>query len=408
MPVPSDRYIKATSVRNFGTLQGSFDLSDLTQIQTESYARFLQLDRRSDQRRGQGLEEILREVFPVVSNDQQFRLEYVKYELGKPRYTPTECRQLRLTYGMPFRIWLRLVKEQPIEEEVYLGDIPIMLGGGEFIVNGAERCVVSQLHRSPGVDFVKSEEPGERRTYSCRVIPERGSWIEFVVSKKETLGVRIDQSGRFSAVTLLRAMDPQYTSSHSLLKLFYDVETAKVSKVGAEGLVGKWAADDIVYSSGERLGEIIVECGHRVTKSNAAEIVEAGIKTVEIISKVEDPMIINSVLEDSTSSHEEALLKIYQRLRPGNPPQLEKATDLFREKFFDVNRYRLGRVGRFRINRKFGQDIPDDEMTLRAEDFINSIRYLIKLRVGDQSAHVDDIDNLGNRRLRTIDSGIPV
>ena len=403
MPVPSERYIKSSTVRNFGTLQGGFDLSDLTQIQTESYARFLQLDRRPDQRRGQGLEEILREIFPVISNDAQFRLEYVKYELGKPRYTPTECRQLRLTYGMPFRIWLRLVKEQPIEEEVYLGDIPIMLGGGEFIVNGAERCVVSQLHRSPGVDFVKSEEPGERRTYSCRVIPERGSWIEFVVSKKETLGVRIDQSGRFSAITLLRAMDPQYTSSNSLLKLFYDVETLKVSKVAAEGLVGKWAADDVVYSSGERLGEIIVECGHRITKSTAAEIVEAGIKTVDAISKVEDPMIINSVLEDSTSSHEEALLKIYQRLRPGNPPQLEKANDLFREKFFDVNRYRLGRVGRFRINRKFGQDIPDDEMTLRAEDFINSIRYLVKLRVGDQSAHVDDIDNLGNRRLRTID-----
>ena len=152
MPVPSERYIKSSTVRNFGTLQGGFDLSDLTQIQTESYARFLQLDRRPDQRRGQGLEEILREIFPVISNDAQFRLEYVKYELGKPRYTPTECRQLRLTYGMPFRIWLRLVKEQPIEEEVYLGDIPIMLGGGEFIVNGAERCVVSQLHRSPGVE----------------------------------------------------------------------------------------------------------------------------------------------------------------------------------------------------------------------------------------------------------------
>jgi DNA-directed RNA polymerase subunit beta len=403
MPVPSVRYIKANEVRNFGTLPGGFDLSDLTQIQTESYARFLQLDRRPDQRRGQGLEEILREVFPVVSNDGQFRLEYVKYELGKPRYTPTECRQLRLTYGMPFRIWLRLVKEQPIEEEVYLGDIPIMLGGGEFIVNGAERCVVSQLHRSPGVDFVKSEEPGERRTYSCRVIPERGSWIEFVVSKKETLGVRIDQSGRFSAMTLLRAMEAQYSTSHSLLKLFYEVETCKVVKAGAEGLVGKWAADDIVYPDGERLGEIIVETGHRIMKSTAQEIVEAGIKSCEVISKVEDPLILNSILEDSTSSHEEALLKIYQRLRPGNPPQLEKAMDLFREKFFDVNRYRLGRVGRFRINRKFGQDIPDDEMTLRAEDFINSIRYLIKLRVGDNSAHVDDIDNLGNRRLRTID-----
>ncbi len=140
---------------------------------------------------------------------------------------------------MPFRIWLRLVKEQPIEEEVYLGDIPIMLGGGEFIVNGAERCVVSQLHRSPGVDFVKSEEPGERRTYSCRVIPERGSWIEFVVSKKETLGVRIDQSGRFSAMTLLRAMESQYSTSHSLLKLFYEVETSKISKSELKDL---WAS----------------------------------------------------------------------------------------------------------------------------------------------------------------------
>ena len=230
MPIPAERIIPTNRVINFGRIQGQFELSDLTQIQTDSYDRFLQLDKRPGQRRNQGLEEILREVFPIESYDKQHRLEYVKYELGKPRYTPTECRQLRLTYGRPFRIWLKLMKEQPVEEEVYLGDIPIMLGGGEFIINGAERVVVSQLHRSPGVDFVQASEPGEKKTYSCRVIPERGSWIELVVSKKETLGVRIDQSGRFSAMTLVRAMDQAYSTSNSLLKLFYNVEVRKIPK----------------------------------------------------------------------------------------------------------------------------------------------------------------------------------
>ena len=153
----------------------------------------------------------------------------------------------------------------------------------------------------------------------------------------------------------------------------------------------------------DRCGEIIVECAHPISAEQAAEIAESGLKTIEAIAKPEDRLILNTLLDDATASHEEALLRIYQRLRPGNPPQLEKAMDLFAEKFFDVNRYRLGRVGRFRINRKFNQDIPDDEMTLRPEDFINAIRYLVKLRVGDPSAYVDDIDNLGNRRLRTID-----
>src|SRR5262245_60425799 len=222
MPIPAERILKMDSVVNFGHIQGQFDLSDLTQIQTDSYDRFLQLDKRPGQRRNQGLEEILREVFPVESYDGQYRLEYLRYELGKPRYTPTECRQLRLTYGRPFRIFLRLVKEQPIEEEVYLGDMPIMLGGGEFIINGAERVVVSQLHRSPGVDFMLTMEQVERKTYSCRIIPERGSWIELVVSKKDALGVRIDQSGKFSAMTLLRAMDSAYSSDSALVKLFYD------------------------------------------------------------------------------------------------------------------------------------------------------------------------------------------
>ena len=406
MAISAQRIIPTDSVRNFGDITGEFELSDLTQIQTESYYRFLQADLRPEGRKNLGLEEILREVFPIQNYDGQYRLEYIKYELGKPRYSPTECRQLRMTYGRPFRIWLRLVKEQPIEEEVYLGDMPIMLGGGEFIINGAERVVVSQLHRSPGVDFMYTAETGEsRKTYSCRVIPERGSWIELTIGKKETLGVRIDQSGRFSSMTLLRAMDAEYSTDSDLIRLFYETKQERVVKSHeGEELVGKVAVEDIVYPVGhDRCGEIIVEVAHTIDKEQAAAIVEAGHKSIEVISQIEDELVLNSIREDSTISHEEALLKIYQRLRPGNPPQLEKAIDLFQEKFYDVNRYRLGRVGRFRINRKFDLEVSEDEMALRPEDFIAAIRYIVALRVGDPDAHVDDIDNLGNRRLRTID-----
>ena len=405
MPNPECRVVPTNEVRHFGSLQGDFEISDLTRIQTESYKRFLQLEADPRERKDDGLESILREVFPIPNNDGKYRLEYVKYELGKPRYTPLECRQLRLTYGRPFKIWLRLVKEQPIEEEVYLGDMPIMLGGGEFIINGAERCVVSQLHRSPGVDFVQGAEPGERKSFSCRVIPERGSWIEIVITKRDTLGVRIDQSGKFSMMTFLRAMDPEYSTTAALIKLFYKVIAVKCVKDDAiEALSGKYAADDVVYPAGhERCGEIIAEAGQLITKPLAEEIRQSPLKSVDVIEKMDDMLALNSLLEDPTASHEDALLRIHARLRPGNPPQLEKALELFRDKFFDVNRYRLGRVGRFRINRKFDQTIPDTEMTLKAEDLVNSIRYVVKLRSGEATAQVDDIDNLGNRRLRTID-----
>ena len=405
MPIPATRTIDHDAVRNFGEINAEYEMTDLTRIQTESYARFLQVGTSPRDRRNQGLEEILREVFPIESYDKQYRLEYVKYELGKPRYKPSECRQLRLTYGRPFRVWMRLVKEQPIEEEVYLGDIPIMIGGGEFIVNGAERVVVSQLHRSPGVDFVMADEPGERKAHSCRIIPERGSWIELVVSKKDALSVRIDQSGKFSAMTLLRAMSEEYSSDGDLLRMFYETATVKLgARDLEEKLKGCYAVDDIVFQSGhERCGEIIVDAGASITEEMVANIKASGLKEIEVVPAGKDLLIINSIAEDNTASHEEALLRIYQRLRPGNPPQLEKSRDLFREKFFDVNRYRLGRVGRFRINRKFNQEVSDDEMTLRPEDFINAITYLVNLRTGENGAYVDDIDNLGNRRLRTID-----
>ena len=406
MATPIERRLAPEAVRRFGSGRDYQVPPDLTEIQTKSYAAFLQDDAPSDKRKLQGIESVLQEIFPIESYDKQLKLSYVRYELGKPRYTPEECRQLRLTYGRPFRVWLRLEKEQPIEEEVFLGDIPIMMGGGEFIINGAERVVVSQLHRSPGIDFVMdSDTTSDRKLASCRVIPERGSWIEINATKKDALTVRIDQSGKFSALTLLRAMDPKYGEDSDLIRAFYDTAKVKVvDRRSAAKLEGKIAVDDIMYpGTSDRAGEIIVEAGEKISKDASEMICTAGVKIVEIMPAPKTPLIFNSLLEDTTSSHEEALLRIYQRLRPGNPPAVEKARTLFREKFFDSNRYRLGRVGRFRINRKLDLGVSEKEMTLRPDDILASIRYLLELSSPGGDAFVDDIDHLGNRRLRTID-----
>jgi DNA-directed RNA polymerase subunit beta len=398
MPIPAQRTLIPENVRNFGRFGDAIEVPPLTDVQTRSYDRFLQLDVAPEKRSPTGLEGVLREIFPIESYDRTLSLQFIKYELGKPRYGPDECRQLRLTYGRPFRVWLRLNKEQPVEEEVYLGDMPIMIGGGEFIINGAERVVVSQLHRSPGVDFVVDNEAGERRLHSCRIIPERGSWIEINVTKKDTLSVRIDQSGKFSAMTLLRAMDPAYSTDADILKAFYPTEAVRVTPANRARLEGAMVVGDVIDPD---TGEVYLESGETLSKEHVDKIYASSMKEVTVLLKVKDPLILASLNEDPTSTHEEALLKIYQRLRPGNPPQLEKALELFREKFQDPNRYRLGKVGRFRINRKFEQDIPETEMTLRSLDYMNAIRYILRLREGQ--GYLDDIDHLGNRRLRTID-----
>ena len=409
MPIPAQRIIVPTVNRDFGRFGDAVAVPDLTEVQTRSYNRFLQLDLTWDRRTPTGLEGVMKEIFPIESYDKKISLEYIKYDLGKPRYDPDECRQLRLTYGRPFRVWLRLRKSDgtAVEEEVYLGDMPIMIGGGEFIINGAERVVVSQLHRSPGVDFVVTRE-ADKDLHSCRIIPERGSWIEINCTKKDTLGVRIDQSGKFSALTLLRAMDPMYSSTANILQEFLPVETLKLKDPAAAraklvgdpeaGIMPMIAAADVIDPE---TGEVYLDAGKPFTADKADKAILANISELLVIAWPKDPIVLNSLNEDGTDSHEAALLKIYQRLRPGNPAQLEKARELFREKFQDANRYRLGRVGRFRINRKFHQKVAETEMTLRSVDFVNSMKYLFDLR--DHKGGVDDIDHLGNRRLRTID-----
>jgi DNA-directed RNA polymerase subunit beta len=388
---------------NYGRYRSVMEVPDLVELQTKSYSDFLQAEVPQQKRKDLGLENILREIFPIVSYDKTMELEYLGFELGRPRYTPEECRKLRLSYGYPFKIRVRLKKpHDPVEEDVYLGEIPIMIGGGEFIINGAERVIVSQLHRSPGVDFSVEIHTGEKKLHSCWVIPERGSWIEINVTKKDAVAVRIDQSGKFSASTLLRAMSQDFSTDAAIIREFHQTETIKRKKsdpapVFAKEITGTYAVGDI---PDPKTGEVLAHSGEEITEEIAKIVADSEVKEVEILRAPDDFLILNTLREDTTSSHEEALLKIYGRLRPGNPPQLEKAKELFHEKFFDASRYRLGRVGRFRLNRKFGKNNDEAMMTLLPGDFVDAIRYIMGLRQG--KGEIDDIDHLGNRRVRTI------
>ena len=225
----------ANKVRDFFKRGDAITVPTLTQVQRNAYQRFLQIGKSIEERSPKlGLEALLQEVYPIESYDGTMKLEYLYCKLDEPRYTPDECRELRLTYGMPFRIGVRLIREghaEIPEEEIYLGEIPIMMGGGEFIVNGAERVIVSQLHRSPGVDFGIASSVGDRPLHSARIIPERGSWIELEVTKKDVLLMRIDQSTKIPATTFLRALDEVYSTTDKLLELFYEVKEIKLEKL---------------------------------------------------------------------------------------------------------------------------------------------------------------------------------
>jgi DNA-directed RNA polymerase subunit beta len=410
----------------FGRFKNVLDVPPLTELHVKAYIKFLQRDVAPDKREDYGLESILRETFPIKNYDGTIALEYVCYEIGQPRYTPEECRMLRLSYGAPLKVRLRLNKpESPIEEDVYLGEIPLMIGGGAFIVNGAERVLVNQLHRSPGIDFME-ERVGDRKMHSCWIVPERGSWIEISVTKRDSVAIRIDQGGKIPATTFLRACSPEFSTNEDIMRVFHETREIKLSGAEEDQLVGRIVVKDVVDPV---KNEKILAGGQRIAKGMLKTMEEAGLKTVEILPKAEDLLILNTLEEDDTHSHEEALLKIYGRLRPGTPQTPDKAKQLFYERFFDPQRYRLGRVGRFRLNRKFGMNVPESEMTVQKDDVVNSIKYIMRMREGQpealcpgckepfspetkfckkcgrnvQEAKSDDIDHLGNRRVRTID-----
>ena len=384
------------TLRNFAKIADAIEVPDLIEVQLKGYSRFLQEDTLPDQRADIGLEALFREVFPIISYDKTIELEYLGYELEKPRYTIEQCKELRLSYAYPLKVRCRLKRKDAAdiaEQAIYLGEIPVMIGGGEFIVNGAERVIVNQLHRSPGVDFVIDNKDGDRLLHGARIIPERGSWIEMSVTRKDVMVIRIDQSSKIPATTFLRAMDEKYGKTEDILRLFYKTQSVKTKKLEPT----MWSVGQIVDTE---TGEILVEAGAQIGDAMTA-IQASSLDSVEVIAHAADTLILNTLSEDGTESHADALGKIYSRLRPGNPANLEKAKQLFDEKFYDTNRYRLGGVGRFRLNRKFGTNVDLSEMRLCAEDFLQTMKYIIGLRSNE--GEVDDIDHLGNRRLRTID-----
>ncbi|MCZ6817083.1 MAG: DNA-directed RNA polymerase subunit beta [Planctomycetota bacterium] len=366
-------------IRNFCKVGDAMDVPNLIEIQVGSYTRFLQRFVPISKRTPTGLEALLRETFPIKSYDENIVLEYLDYSLGKPRYTPDECRQLRLTFGMPLRIRCRLHrkdKDEIVEDQIYLGEFPIMIGGGEFIINGAERVIVSQLHRSPGVDFIRETLEADRPLHACRIIPERGSWIEINITRKDVLAVRIDQSSKIPATCFLRAMDPCYGTDASIVRRFYSTKMCRSGSLKPD----MYAVEDIWGDEEEGTeAEPLVRAGCQLGDA-VGRIQASSVKQIEVIENVSDPLILNTLAEDSSRSHEDALLKIYKSLRPGNPAQLDKAVKLFHEKFYDPNRYRLGKVGRFRINRKFGLSIPTELNTLTVADVVACLRYLLDLR----------------------------
>src|SRR5947207_15686639 len=305
--------MRASEVRDFSKRGDALPIPNLIDVQIESYQRFLQKDVEPAKRKNEGLEALLREVFPIESYDGNLKLEYISYDLSDARYTTDECRALRLTYGMPFRIRVRFNrkdKDEIKDDDIYLGEIPIMIGGGEFIINGAERVIVNQLHRSPGVDFLVEVQEGDRPLHGCRGIPGRGSWNECFVTMKEALAVRIDQSSKIPATTFLRALDKKYSTTESIIKEFYTVENVKVGQLQA----AYYAANPIIDAeSGEELVKAGAQIGEALPKIQASKL-----KSIDVITKVTDPLILNTLTEDSADSHENALLRIYARLRPGN------------------------------------------------------------------------------------------
>ncbi len=402
--------------RYYGKHKEIVEVPNLVELQLRSYEDFLQMKVPSISRDEKGLEAIIGRVFPIKSfPDGSITLEYKQYELAKPRYTPDECRRLKRTYGAPFKIRVRLNRpdETYIEEDVYLGEIPLMIGGGEFIINGAERVIVSQLHRSPGIDFAEEKHSGEKHLQTCWIIPERGSWIEINVTKKDTLSIRIDQSGKIPITIFIRALAPEYSTDESIIRLFHKVQNVTLKgNRSYRNIIGKVLAAPIKKENEEGEVEFHLPAGTLITDDLSDQLQEFAVSSAAVIKDAKlDSLILNTLEEDPTSDikrnlekdvdgYQAALARIFSRLRPGTPFNLERAKELFDEKFHNATRYCLGKVGRFRLNRKFGHVVDSNEMTLANDDLFNAVRYIFKLRSGE--GEIDDIDHLGNRRVRTI------
>ncbi len=452
--------------RSFGRIRKIIDLPYLIEIQKNSYELFLQKDVAPMERQNVGLQEVFKSVFPIKDFNETASLEFVSYSLGEPKYDVEECHQRGMTFAAPLKVTVQLVLwdidqqtgarsiKNVKEQEVYFGEIPLMTINGTFMINGTERVIVSQLHRSPGVFFEhdkgKTHASG-KLLYSARVIPYRGSWVDLEFDPRDILYVRIDRRRKFHATVLLRALGMTtedllnyyyksdtvvfdgrrpalvFNPSHLLnAKVSADVrdpksndiivkegkkftrpilrqmEAAKMKQVPVvwEDILGRVAAHDIVDPQTK---EVLVECNHEITQDKVDLIRDKGIHQIEVLF-IDDssvgPYLRNTLLQDRIKSPQDAILEIYRRLRPGDPPTVESATNFFNNLFFNPDRYDLSKVGRLKLNHRLKLNVPLEQGTLRKEDILEVVRYLMELKNGNGS--VDDIDHLGNRRVRAV------
>jgi len=450
--------------RSFGKIKKIIEIPNLIEIQKRSYDDFLQVGVSTEDRADVGLQAVFKSVFPIKDFNETASLEFVSYELGTPKYDVEECHQRGMTYAAPLKVKIQLVIwdvengrrsiKNVKEQEVYFGEIPLMTGNGTFMVNGTERVIVSQLHRSPGVFF--EHDKGRTHStgkllYSARIIPYRGSWIDFEFDPRDVLYVRIDRRRKFPATVLLRALGmttedllnyyyrkdvivldskqytKQFVADHLLgSRVSRDVkdpksgeviaregrkfnkaivramEQAKISEVpvALDEIVGRVSAHDIVDST---TGEVLIGTNEDLTEETLEKLKAHGVKKIEVLFTEEAPgggPLRLTLAQDKLGTPEEAVIEIYRRLRPGDPPTQETATTFFNNLFFNAERYDLSKVGRLKLNHKLKIDVPLEQGTLRREDILEVVRYLMELKNGN--GQVDDIDHLGNRRVRAV------
>ncbi len=393
---------------SFGRLKDVLEVPDLIGIQLESYREFLQAGVPPEERNLQGFQEVFQEVFPIESFDQNCLLDFVRYEIGGPKVPLVSCLKDGGTYAAPLHVVFRLKTPKDIKEErVFMGDIPVMTPSGSFVINGAERVIVSQLHRSPGICFESSRHASGRILYSFRIIPDHGSWMEVQFDINDHIFIYLDRRRRrrkFLISTFLRAIG--YDSTQELLDAVYGVRKKTINQLSKmENLADIFTAVDVpskekpAEEGGER--EILVPALESLNAEVLQGLKAAGIRSIEVVDTSDaGDSFIRCLQRDPSDTTEEALKEIYRRLRPGDPPNVNNAKQLFKRLFFDVRRYDLGLVGRHKINQKLALHVASDVRTLTKEDLVAATLYLMRLRNGH--GHVDDIDHLGRRRVRTV------
>jgi len=391
---------------SFGSTTPVIEVPDLLAIQKETFEEFVQHNIAPDERKNKGLQAVFTSNFPIFDNKENYRLDYINYSIEQPRFTVVECMERGLTYSAPLKGKLRLSTKDPdteefvntVEQEVYLGNVPFMTDNGTFVINGAERVVVSQLHRSPGVAFAQTVHPNGTPLYSARIIPLRGSWVEFATDINYVMYVYIDRRKKFPATTLLRALG--YDTDDKILNLFNLAEEVDVAEKDLSEYVGRVVASDVFDLS---TGEIFLSRESILTEEDIERLDEAEVDKIKLINadiSAEQDLIVNTLTKDTSHSREEALFAIYRQLRSGEAPDLETAEALIEKLFFNDKRYDLGDVGRHRMNDKLELNVSPDITILTNEDIIEIMKYIIKLKDGNEP--VDDIDHLGNRRVKTV------